>query len=128
MAPVCRGAARAAVQGVVARGEDRQPAAQAGELQADGGRRAGRRHDREPPPVAAQAVARLDDRAEAAGVDEAHLAEVDEQRVGGPARRIRERGAEVVQRRDVELALGGDDGHPRRHQTRRIPRRLSSKP
>ena len=64
----------------------RQAAAQAGEIQEDSGRRASWGDHSEPSSTASEAVVKLDQRAESARVDEAHLTEIDDNGVSVLAR------------------------------------------
>lgn len=51
---------------------------------------------------------KLDERADAARVDEAHLTEIDDNGGSALARRVPQRGAKVAHAGGVELAFGSD--------------------
>ncbi len=71
-----------------ARFEYRQVAPQAGEVQEDSGRRTSWGDHCEPPSVTSEAVVKLDERAEPARVDEAHVTEIDDNGGSALARRV----------------------------------------
>jgi hypothetical protein len=71
-----------------ARLDDRQAVPQAGETQEHSSRRTDWHDDRKPPPTPSELVLKVDERAEPARVDEADLAEIDDNGPGGLARRV----------------------------------------
>jgi hypothetical protein len=78
--------------------EHRQTITQSGEIQQHSGRRTTLGDHPEPPPATSKAVVKLDERAEPARVDEAHLSEIDNNGASTLAHRLPQRGTKPPMR------------------------------